>query len=114
MSMVFQVLTVVRLMTPDPRPSDGPDDDRIQAEHIAYLRGLGEQGLVAVNGPIRAVDSPDWRGLTVYLVDVDEARALANADPAVQAGWFDVVVDPWWIPAREVTLGNRVDLTLDG
>ena len=59
------------------------------------------------------MDSPDWRGLTVYLVDVDEARALANADPAVRAGWFDVVVDPWWIPAREVTLGNRVDLTLE-
>ena len=40
--MEFQVLTVVRLMTPDPRPPDGPDDDRIQAEHLAYLRGLGE------------------------------------------------------------------------
>ena len=51
--------------------------------------------------------------MTVYLVDVDEARTLANADPAVQAGWFDVLVDPWWIPAHEVTLGNRVDLTLE-
>ena len=110
--MQFQVLTVVRLMTPDPRPPDGPDDDRIQAEHLAYLRGLTEQGKIALNGPIRAQDSPDWRGLTVYLVDSDEARALATADPAVQAGWFDVTVDPWWLPAREVTLGNRVDLTV--
>ena len=77
----FQVLTVVRLTTPDPRPPDGPDDDRIQGEHLAYLRGLAEQGKIALNGPIRAVDSPDWRGLTVYTVDVDEARALASADP---------------------------------
>jgi uncharacterized protein YciI len=111
--MEFQVLTVVRLMTPDPRPPDGPEDDRIQAEHIAYLGGLAEQGKVALNGPIRAVDSPAWRGLTIYLVGPDEARALAHADPAVRAGWFDVVVDPWWIPALEVTLGNRVDLTID-
>src|SRR4051812_173133 len=101
-------------MTPDPRPAATADDDRIQAEHIAYLGGLAEEGKVAVNGPIRAQDSPGWRGLTVYLVDVDEARALAMADPAVRTGWFDVVVDPWWIPAREVTLGNRVDLTLEG
>ena len=70
--MAFQVLSVVRLMTPDPRPPDGPDDDRIQAEHLAYLRMLAGVGKIAVNGPIRAVDSPDWRGLTVYLVDVDE------------------------------------------
>ena len=74
--MQFQVLTVVRLMTPDPRSPDGPDDDRIQAEHIAYLRGLGEQGKVAVNGPIRAVDSPTWRGLTVYRVGVRERPGL--------------------------------------
>src|ERR1044072_8382936 len=84
--MEFQVLTVVRLMTPDPRPPDGPDDDRIQAEHTAYLRGLAEQGKVALNGPIRAVDSPAWRGLTIYLVGPDEARELAAAGPAVRAG----------------------------
>ena len=51
MKMDFQVLTVVRLVTPDPRPPDGPDDDRIQAEHLAYLRGLGDEGKIAVNGP---------------------------------------------------------------
>ena len=113
MTMQFQVLTVVRLMTPDPRPPDGPDDDRIQDEHIVYLRGLAEQGKVALNGPIRFRDTPGFRGLTIYTVDADEARALASADPAVRAGWFDVVVDPWWIPAIPVTLGDRVDLTLD-
>jgi hypothetical protein len=31
----------------------------------------------------------------------------------VQAGWFDVLVDPWCIPAHKVRLGNRVELTLD-
>lgn len=36
--------------------------------------------------------------------------ALAMGDPAVKAGWFDVVVDSWWVPAQPVTLGNRVDI----
>ena len=111
--MQFQRLSIVRLCTPNPPAPDTPDDDRIQAEHVAYLGGLFEQGLVALNGPVRYRDSPGLRGMTVYTVDVEEARALAMRDPAVQAGWFDVVVDSWWIPAQPVTVGDRVDIELD-
>jgi uncharacterized protein YciI len=111
--MQFQRLSVVRLCTPDPPAPDTPDDDRIQADHIAYLNGLREQGLVALNGPVRYRDSPELRGMTVYTVDVDEARALAMLDPAVQAGWFEVVVDAWWIPTHPVTLGDRIDVEID-
>lgn len=110
--MDFQRLSVVRLRTPAEPPPDGPDDERIQVAHLAYLRGLQEQGLVAVNGPVRAVDTEGWRGLTIYTVDVEEARELAEQDPAVRAGWLDVVVDRWLVPAVPRTLGDRVDLTL--
>ncbi|RYP85888.1 hypothetical protein EKO23_11315 [Nocardioides guangzhouensis] len=108
--MQFQRLSVVRLMTPDPRPPDGPDDDRIQAEHLAYLASLRDRGLIALNGPVRGGDTPGLRGLTVYTVDADEARALATADPAVRAGWFEVTVDTWWVPSVPVTLGDRADI----
>lgn len=108
--MRFQRLTVVRLVTSDPPAPDTPDDDRVQAEHLAYLDGLRQQGLVVLNGPIRSADSPEWRGLTVYRVDVGQARELANADPAVLAGWFDVVIDSWLLPAIPVTLGDTVDI----
>jgi hypothetical protein len=30
----------------------------------------------------------------------------------VRAGWFDVVVDSWWLPSIPVTLGDRVDLEI--
>jgi len=33
-------------------------------------------------------------------------------DPAVQAGWFDVVVDRWLVKAVPQTVGTRVDLDL--
>ena len=32
-------------------------------------------------------------------MDVERARALKDADPAVQAGRFDVIVMPWMVPA---------------
>jgi hypothetical protein len=27
-----------------------------------------------------------------------------------KAGWFEVVVDSWWLPTIPVTLGNRADI----
>ena len=108
--MKFQRLTIVQLRSPEVIPPDSPDDDRIQAEHLAYLGGLREQGIIALNGPVRFKDSPNFRGMTIYTVDVEEARAYAENDPAVKAGWFEVVVDGWWLPVIPVTLGDRVDI----
>ena len=108
--MKFQRLSIVRLSSPAVIPPDSADDDRIQAEHIAYLGGLRDRGIIALNGPVRFKDSPKFRGMSIYTVDVEEARALALADPAVKAGWFEVTVDSWWIPSIPVILGNRVDI----
>jgi uncharacterized protein YciI len=110
--MDFQRLSVVRLCTPAEPPPDTSDDDAIQAAHLAYLGSLWERGIVAINGPVKAVDTEGWRGLTIYTVDVDEARELAMGDPAVQAGWFDVVVDRWLVKAVPQTVGTKVDLSL--
>jgi uncharacterized protein YciI len=110
--MEFQRLSVVRLQSPaDPAP-DGPDDDAIQAAHLAYLADLQERGIIAINGPIRPADTSGWLGLSIYTVDVDEARVLAMQDPAAQAGWFDVIVDRWLVKAVPQTVGTRVDLDL--
>lgn len=106
----FQRLSIVRLCSPDVSPGDSPDDERIQADHVAYLAGLRDRGIIALNGPVRFKDSPTFRGMTIYTVDVEEARAHALQDPSVKAGWFKVVVDSWWLPAIPVTLGDRVDI----
>lgn len=112
MTMKFQRLSIVQLCSPEIVPPDSPDDDRIQAEHVAYLGGLREQGIIALNGPVRFKDSPKWRGMTIYTVDVEEARAYALADPAVKAGWFEVVVNGWLLPSIPVTLGDRTDVEI--
>jgi hypothetical protein len=38
-------------------------------------------------------------------VDVEEARELARQDPAIKAGWFEVVVDRWLVRAVPQTGG---------
>jgi uncharacterized protein YciI len=109
-AMKFQRLSIVRLSSRASVPRDSPDDHRIQGEHIAYLSGLRDKGIIALNGPVRFKDSPKFRGMSICTVDVEEARALALADPAVEAGWFEVTVDGWWISSIPITLGNRVDI----
>jgi uncharacterized protein len=87
------------------RPANAPDYDeatleQIQREHIAYHASLRAAGMVVTNGPVR--DQPDeaLRGLTFYRTgSVAEARRLAEADPAVQAGRLTVEVMTWLCPA---------------
>jgi len=109
----FQRLTIVRLVTPDHPVPDTPDDDAIQAAHIQHLTGLAEAGVILANGPIRRKDDTGWRGMSLYLVDPDEARDLAHADPAVKAGWFKVVIDEWMIPVRPRMIADREDLEIE-
>jgi len=109
----FQKLTIVRLTTPDHPVPDTPEDDAIQVAHIKYLTGLAEAGIILANGPIRRKDDTKWRGMGIYLVGPEEAREHAHRDPAVQAGWFDVVVDEWTIPVRPRTIADREDLEIE-
>jgi uncharacterized protein len=83
---------------------DEPTLDRIQAEHLAYLDSLREAGRIVTNGPV--LDHPDEsvRGLTFFRVgSVEEARRLAEDDPAVRAGRLVVDVMTWWCPAGTMT-----------
>jgi len=109
----FQKLTLVRLVSPPDPPADGPDDDALQAAHVAYLSRLVEAGTILANGPVRRIDDPGIRGMSLYTVGPDDARRIANADPAVRAGWFEIVVDEWMFPAEPRTIGDRVDLEVD-
>lgn len=109
----FQRLTVVRLVTPASPPPDSPDDDAIHAAHVRYLTSLRDEGTILVNGPMRRKDDPIWRGMSLYVVDAETARSHALADPAVKAGWFDVLVDEWLVPVLPRTIADREDLELE-
>ena len=96
-------LTTVYLVFLRKRPrwtaESTPEIERLHREHLAYLRSLKASGALATVGPVQ--DESDLRGVGVYRVaTLEEARALAEADPAVKADRFVVEVHPWLVDRR--------------
>jgi len=94
------------------RDYDEPTLEQIQREHLAYHASLRESGQVVTNGPV--TDQPDesLRGFTFYRTgSLQEARRLAQADPAVQAGRLEIEVMTWYCPpGTMVSAGRAVTL----
>jgi uncharacterized protein YciI len=99
------------------RPPSAPDYDeatldRIQREHLAYLESLRAAGHIATNGPV--LDQPDesLRGLTFFRTgSLEEARRLAEQDPAVLAGRLAVEVMTWLCrPGTLVQAGRPISV----
>ena len=104
-------LVVLRRPT-QPRDHDEETLANIQREHLAYHASLRESGQVVTNGPV--ADQPDesLRGFTFYRTgSLDEARRLAQGDPAVLAGRLEIEVMTWYCPpGTMVAAGKAVTL----
>jgi len=89
---------LVLLQRPE-HPREYPQEklDEIQKAHIAHLRELAEAGKLLVAGPVGDQPDPRLRGLELFRVgSLEEARKLAEDDPAVKAGRLEVVVMTWY------------------
>jgi uncharacterized protein len=97
----FDRFTVVFLLTPDDPPQlDDEAAGELQDRHLAFLAGLHESGQLLAAGP--AGDprrQRKLRGISLFRGGIDETRALAEKDPAVEAGVFELEVLPWMMPA---------------
>jgi uncharacterized protein YciI len=104
----FDVRTVVYLR----RGTTPPDLDEeastaLHHAHLAYLADLGRRGIIAANGPLLDQSDETMRGMSVYTVDADEARQLAEQDPAVRAGRFRVDVARWAVAAGRIAFPEQ-------
>ena len=72
---------------------DSPEVRRIQQGHLGHLVRMTKEGKMLVAGPF--TDGNDPLGICVYVTSVEEARRLAEEDPAVKAGRVAVEVRPW-------------------
>ncbi len=86
------------LLHKGPASRDNPENERLQFQHLQHLLKLQMLGKLYLNGPTLAGD--DILGVSVYAVGLEEARALAEADPKVKAGYLTVEAIPWMaVPA---------------
>jgi uncharacterized protein YciI len=77
---------------PAPR-DDETRNEHLQLEHLQHLTKLQIAGKLVLNGPI--LDEHDILGVSVYASELEEARAMAEADPKVRAGYLIVEAIPW-------------------
>jgi len=80
------------------REGTAPRDDeafyeKIHFEHLQHLTKLQLLGKLVLNGP--TMIDHEIHGVSVYAAELEEARALAEADPKVKAGYLIVEAIPW-------------------
>lgn len=69
--------------------------DDLQRAHLANIARLHKEGKIILAGPFR--DDTDLRGLFLFdVTTVEEAQALCDTDPAIQAGSLRVELHPWY------------------
>jgi uncharacterized protein YciI len=92
----FDEHTIVFLVRSPSAPELAEDEvDRLQAEHLAYLRGLQREGVLVANGPLMDQTDVRLRGISVYALPLADALARANADPMVRAGRLEIHGARW-------------------
>jgi uncharacterized protein len=106
---VFEQYQLVLLRRPA-EPTEYPRERvmEIQRAHLAHMGALGEAGHLVVAGPFSDQEDETLRGLALYQVgSVEEARRMAEADPAVQAGRLEVEVVTWNVEEGYMTFPKR-------
>lgn len=77
---------------------------RIQEGHMANIQKMADAGKLVVAGPF--LDDGELRGIFIFKVATkEEAEALMNSDPAVQAGRLIGEIHPWMTDARVINTG---------
>lgn len=80
------------------------ESERIQERHLANLRKMAEAGKLIIAGPFS--DNTGLRGMLIFKVSsIEEARGLAEQDPAVQVGRLALELHPWF-----AAQGLKVDI----
>lgn len=98
----FQLVLLVRAPTWRKLPDE--EAKALQAAHLAHLGTVWEAGKAVVCGPFADQADLGLRGACIYAAkDAAEARALAEADPAVKAGQLRIEAVTWWVGKGDMT-----------
>jgi uncharacterized protein len=90
---------VLLLLRPDAPQLNDEASAALQDAHMAHLADLHEAGHLVAAGPL---GDDEYRGLSIFDTDPDQARELSERDPAVRAGRLAIKVMPWRLPAGAI------------
>lgn len=84
------------LLKPGPnRSQDEATAAAIQKAHMNHITQMAASGKLIVAGPF--LEAGDFRGIFIFDVPTrEEAEALTQSDPAVQAGRLEMVLVKWY------------------
>ena len=103
----FDEHTVIYLVRPENPPAFTEDElDRLQVDHLTYLRSLRRRGVLIANGPLAEQTDERMRGMSIYVVPLVEALELGSADPMVSAGRLAVKGARWWTAVGAARFGT--------
>lgn len=69
--------------------------ERLQKAHLENIGRMASEGKLVVAGPF--MDDGEIRGIYIFNVKtVEEAKALTETDPAIQAGRLVMELHPWY------------------
>ncbi len=94
----FDRYELVLLRRAEGRPEiDEETEELLQAQHLGHFASMREAGHLKVAGPLDDQPDDSWRGICLYQAgSLEEARRLAEMDPAVRAGQLRVDVMIWY------------------
>ena len=68
---------------------------KLQRQHLDNIHQMVEDGILLLAGPF--LDDGDIRGIYIFDIEsVEEAKKIAEADPAVKAGSLILDIHPWY------------------
>jgi uncharacterized protein YciI len=87
------------------RDQDPATAQAIQRGHMDNITRMANEGKLVVAGPF--LDGGDIAGIYIFNVEtVEEARALTETDPAIQAGRLVMELHPWYGSAALMTVNE--------
>ena len=72
-----------------------PESAKLQEGHMANIERMAKLGKLIVAGPFTGKNET-IRGLYIFKTTLEEAKQLAEADPAVKAGRLALDLYPWY------------------
>ena len=72
-----------------------PETAKLQEGHMANIKKMADTGKLIVAGPFTG-NNETYRGVFIFKATMEEAKGMADEDPAIKAGQLALELYPWY------------------